>query len=210
MARAITVCLNERSRSDIVPVVSTGLSDDVRSEGQRRAAMEREAKRILSADLGLHLPQARGALGVANTVLVVLAALLAAAAGATVLASLLGAVGCGLLALAAAAPSGVASALGAANRAAQYTTSAASDSGLADAARVFRTTVVNDLPIDEVGRQFDQLCKRRDTVVNNAPISGRPSKVTENDLGAWPPGAVSPESNDGEPAPALRQSSRSL
>jgi hypothetical protein len=127
-----------------------------------------------------------------NTFLVVSAAILAAFAGATTLSKLLGTTAAGLIALAAAVVSGTAGALGASTRATQYNSAAAANSGLADAARLFQIAVVADLPLAEVREQFDVLCKRRDTVVTSAPVSGKPKKAGQPLLAAWPPQVTPP------------------
>ncbi len=164
----------------------------IRNEGDLRREMAGEATRIEhwgrvwdASYRGLARQWWRG-----NTTLVVSAAALAAAAGATGLGKAWsGSLWPGLLALAAAVVSGTAGALGASNRATQYNSAAASNSGLADAARVFRATVVHDLPISEVRHQFEALCKRRDAVVNSAPVSGKPKKLSTQQLEARAPGS---------------------
>jgi hypothetical protein len=126
-----------------------------------------------------------------NTMLVFCSAAFAAVAGATGLGNVWsGSLGPGLFALVAAVASGVAGAVGASTRSTQYNTSAASNSNLADEARVFRTTVVDDHPIAEVSKAFEELCKHRDAVVSNAPVSSPPSKLSQAELAAWPPMAT--------------------
>lgn len=144
-----------------------------------------------------------------NSFLVVSAALFATAAGATGLgnvwrASLVP----GVLALVAAAISGVTSALGASSRTAQYNTAASSNSGLADAALGFQLTVVEDLPIAEVRGTFAALCKRRDTVVTSAPVSNGPEKLTKKELAAWPPGYHPELSGDPPKLPFVERAGR--
>ena len=179
----------------MVRLVATADASALRSEIDLRHSMSAEAERIEGWARTWDVTYRKRAQqwSLANTVLVVLAALLAAGAGATGLGNVWGAsLGPGLLALAAAAVSGVASALGASTRATQFNSSAASNSGLADAARVFRTTIVGDRPIAEVNRDFDALCKRRDTVVRSAPVSSGPVTLTDAQRAASPPGVTAP------------------
>lgn len=136
-----------------------------------------------------------------NTCLVVSAAILAAFAGATTLSKLLGTLAGGLIALAAAIVSGTAGALGASTRATQYNSAAGANSGLADAARIFQITVVADLPPNAVREQFNTLCKRRDAVVGSAPVSGKPKKLSPQQLTAWPPQAKPPNRPNPQPPP---------
>lgn len=160
-----------------------------RSESELRLAMAQESERIEtwartwdSTYRRLARDWAR-----ANSLLVASSALLAAGAGATGLGNVWsGSLGPGLLALGAAVVSGVATALGASARATQYNTSAASNSGLADAARAFRTTVVEYQLIADVSTKFDALCRRRDTVVRSAPVSGSPKPLESAETLAWP------------------------
>jgi hypothetical protein len=127
-----------------------------------------------------------------NLGLVFASTVLAAAAATVGLAKFLGPLGTGLLALAAALASGLATSLGASTKATEYNSSAASDSGLADEARVFIATVVHDFPIGEAITRFEALCARRDATVNGAPVSRKPWPLTDRELEAWPPG-VTPE-----------------
>lgn len=123
-----------------------------------------------------------------NSALVVVAALLAAGAGATGLGKVwASSLGPGLLALGAAAVSGVTSALGASRRATDYNVAAVSNSSLADAALIFRTTVVDDRAIADVSQEFEALCKRRDAVVEASPITGPPIQPTQEEIEAQPP-----------------------
>ncbi len=126
-----------------------------------------------------------------NFELVIGAGVLSAAAASTGLTKSFGGVGTGLLALAAAILSAVATALRPATMSAQFNTAASANSGLADSARVFRTTVVDYLSIQDVIMEFKKLCDRRDTVVTNAPISRAPwrrSGVPQVKISAWPLG----------------------
>jgi hypothetical protein len=172
-----------------------------RSESELRDSMSEEAMRIeywaRTWDATYRTLAQRWS--TVNSVLVAIAALLAAAAGATGLGKVWsGSLGPGLLALTAAAISGTASALGTSGRATLYNTAAASNSALADAARVFRSTVVRDRPLDEVNREFEALCKQRDTAVASAPVSSGPIKQTAEQLAAWPPGIEAPRSHDAD------------
>lgn len=120
-----------------------------------------------------------------NTWLVVTSALLAAVAAGTGLSSLTSKTVAGLIALAAAATSGVATALGASNRASQNQITSAADSALSDDTRKFIATDAPFISVPDVVAQWETLCKKRDSIVANAPISrllwrGRP---TLNDLG---------------------------
>lgn len=163
-----------------------------RNESELRQAMADEATRIegWARTWDYTYRQRARSWSRFNTALVVVSALLAAVAGATALGKVWSSsVGPGFVALAAAAASGVAGALGASKRATDYNSAAASNSGLADAARVFRTTVAFDREIAVVTRQFDALSQRRDAVVAAAPISGPPKKVGRQYLDAQPPNA---------------------
>lgn len=125
-----------------------------------------------------------------NLWLVVGAGLLAALAATTGLTKYFTAVGAGVLALAAAALSAVATALRPAMIASEFNTAAAANSGLADTALVFRTTLADHVPIDEATSEFRKLCERRDGVVNNAPVSRAPwrrRRTPTERPSAWPP-----------------------
>lgn len=174
-----------------------------RGEGEQRQDMATEAVRIEYWARTWDSSYRRLARNWAffNTCLVVVAAILAAFAGATTLSKVLGTLAGGLIALAAAVVSGTTGALGASTRATQYNGAASANSGLADAARIFQITVVNDLPLAEVREQFDALCKRRDTVVGSAPVSGKPKRLRETQLAAWPPQTKPPDRPNPQPPP---------
>ena len=106
-----------------------------------------------------------------NTFLVVTSALLAAIAAGTGLASLTTKTVAGLIALGSAAFSGAASALGASSRASQSQTTSAADSSLADDARKFVKTDAPYLDLTDVVTEWEGLCKKRDAVVANAPVT---------------------------------------
>jgi hypothetical protein len=105
-----------------------------------------------------------------NTVLTVTAAVLAALAGATGLATPAYRVLAGLAALGAAALSATASGLGASIRSNEYFSAAATNLKLAGHARVFRTTVAPYVPLDDAVRGFEALCSERDKAITDAPL----------------------------------------
>jgi hypothetical protein len=162
-----------------------------RDEGEHRQSMAEEARRTEAWARTWDSTYRRLASGWSkiNLSLILASTTLAAGAATTGLANFLGALGTGLLALAAAIAAGLASSIGASTKATEYSTSAASNSGLADEARVFLTTVVFDSAIQDVIAKFEALCARRDAVVNSAPISRKPWPLTQAQLEAWPEGA---------------------
>lgn len=170
----------------------------MRDEHQLRAAMDEEAQRIeVWARLWDSTYRRHASRWSAiNLVLILAAAVLAAASATTGLTKSLGALGVGLLALAAAASSGVATSLGASTKATQFNTSAASNSGLADAARVFHATTVFDWPIADVTSEFQKICDRRDTTVNNAPVCHPPWRRRETPVNVWPKGVDPPKHSE--------------
>jgi hypothetical protein len=161
----------------------------VRSETELREAMSDEAKRIedWSRTWDFNYRMSARSWFRWNYGLVGLGTAAAAAAGATGLGGVWGTTGPGLLALAAAVASGLAGSLRTSHQASEFNTAAAANSGLADDARVFRVTVVEFQPIGEVEKAFEALCKRRDTTVSGAPVSGRPKALTAEELKAVAP-----------------------
>jgi hypothetical protein len=109
-----------------------------------------------------------------NTLLVLSSAILAAVAGASGLASLTSKMVAGLIALGSAALSGGAAALGASSRSTQCQTTAAADSALADDALKFIKTDAPYIDLPSVVAKWEDLCKRRDAIVANAPATKLP------------------------------------
>ena len=109
-----------------------------------------------------------------NTSFVVTSALLAAVAAGTELSALNNQTVTGLFALAAAATSGVATALGASARSSRNQIAFAADSALSDDSRKFIKTDAPFMSLTEVEVQWTTLCKQRNSNVANAPISRLP------------------------------------
>ena len=110
-----------------------------------------------------------------NTLLTVVASVIAAVAGGTILANSRYTVLAGVSALVAAALSAAASGLGAAGRSTEFYSAASANLKLAAHARVFRTTIVQYVPMEQATRSFDSLCDERDKVIADSPLK----------LGVW-------------------------
>jgi hypothetical protein len=104
-----------------------------------------------------------------NTLLVCIAALLAAVSGGTGLTAVLGRDWVAMLALLAAAASAVTAALGASQRASASMNGAIADMTLADSARRYYLTIAPHVSIQEARSHFDRLCEHRDRVVAASP-----------------------------------------
>lgn len=119
-----------------------------------------------------------------NTSLVVTSALLAALAGGTGLSSLKNHIVAGLIALVAAATSGVATALAASARSSRNQIAFAADSALSDDSRKFIKTDAPFMSLTDVEAQWATLCKQRNSNVANAPVSRLPWHAKPK-LGDW-------------------------
>jgi hypothetical protein len=105
-----------------------------------------------------------------NTLLTTATGVLAAVAGATVLASSGYRVLAGVAALSAAALSAATSALGATARSNEYYKAAAINRKLSDDAGIFRTTVAKYVPLDEAVLGWDALREERRKAVEDAEL----------------------------------------
>ena len=105
-----------------------------------------------------------------HTSLIVGAGILAAASAGTILGSLTTRLVSGLVALAAAGLSAIATALGAGGRASRYEVMVGADDALANAARVFVNTVAPFVSQDELLKEFSKLAAHRDRVIAEAEV----------------------------------------